>query len=158
MKLNANLNYTANYTPNIKKKYEVDIAETFKRTVEVLAVSEDNAYELVDDLINDGEIDLPCDGGGYNYSRDLFVGKSEDISKWKKVKNPAALEFYSNVESYILDYAVEKINSIMKEPFMGKSIKQKISTYINTALKARSKGLITIDECIHMICDCLSNV
>lgn len=157
MKLNANLNYTASYTPDIKKKYEVDIAETYKRTVEVLAVSEDNAYELVDDLVNEGKIDLPCDGGDYDYSRDLFVGKSEDISKWKKAKKQAALESYSNVESYILDYAVEKINSIMKEPFMGKSIKRKASNYINTALKARSKGLITIDECIHMICDCLDD-
>ena len=157
MKLNANINYTANYTPDIKKMYEVDITETYKRTVEVLAVSEANAYELVDDLVNEGEIDLPCDGGSYDYSRDLFVGKSKDISKWKKVKNPAALESYSNVESYILDYAVEKINSIMKEPFMGKSIKRKACNYINTALKARSKGLITIDECIHMICDCLDD-
>lgn len=158
MKLNANINYTANYTPDIKKKYEVDITETYKRTVEVLAVSEDNAYELVDDLVNDGKIDLPCDGGDYDYSRDLFVGKSKDISKWKKVKKQDALKSYSNVESYILDYAIEKINSIMKEPFMENSIKWKASLYIDTALNARSKEFITIDECIHMICDCLSNV
>ena len=156
MKLNANINYNATYTPDIKKLYEVDITETYKRTVEILATSEDNAYELVDELVNDGKIDLPCDGGDYDYSRDLFVGKSKDISKWERVKKQVTLKSYDNVEDFIMAYAIEKINFIAGS-LMNLENKRKTINRIDIALKARSKGLITIDECILMICDCLSD-
>ena len=54
-------------------KYKVDITETYKRTVFVEATDSDEAYEKVDEMINDGEVDLPCDGDGYNYERYLHV-------------------------------------------------------------------------------------
>lgn len=60
-------------------KYRVDIVETYKRTVEINAEDEDEAYEVVDEMINEGKIDLPCDGGGYEYERDLFVRKDKEI-------------------------------------------------------------------------------
>ena len=54
-------------------KYNVEITETYQRTVEIEAENEDDAYEKVDEMINNGEIDLPCDGEEYDYSRELFV-------------------------------------------------------------------------------------
>lgn len=53
--------------------YKVEICETYKRTVYVSAENEYMAYEKVDELINNGKIDLPCDGGEYEYGRDLQV-------------------------------------------------------------------------------------
>ena len=58
-------------------EYKVDIKETYKRTVVIEAVNEDEAYEKIEYMIESGEIDLPCDGGDYNYSRDLFVTKKD---------------------------------------------------------------------------------
>lgn len=60
------------------KKFKVDITETYKRTIEIEAESEDEAYEMVDEKIMEGKIDIPCDGGGYNYSRDLFVNETKE--------------------------------------------------------------------------------
>lgn len=57
------------------KKFKVDIVETYKRTIEIEAENEDEAYDNVDQLIMAGAVDLPCDGGTYVYSRDLFVHK-----------------------------------------------------------------------------------
>lgn len=57
-------------------KYKVDIVETYRKTVAVESENEDEAYEKVNELINDGEIDLPRDGG-YDYWRELFVGEEE---------------------------------------------------------------------------------
>lgn len=54
-------------------KYEVNIVETYKRTVEVDAENPDDAYSKVEEMINNGEIDLPCDGGSYDYERYLNV-------------------------------------------------------------------------------------
>lgn len=54
-------------------KYKVDIAETYKRTMEVEAESSEEAYDKVDEMVNNGEVDLPCDGGSYNYERFLTV-------------------------------------------------------------------------------------
>lgn len=42
MKLNANINYTANYTPDIKKMYEVDIIETYRRGVNTATIYKSN--------------------------------------------------------------------------------------------------------------------
>ena len=58
-------------------KFKVDIVETYKRTIEIDADNDDDAYEKVNDMVNEGEIDLPCDGGKYDYSRELYVNKEK---------------------------------------------------------------------------------
>lgn len=60
------------------KKFKVDIVETYKRTIVIEAENDDEAYEVVDEMVNEGEIDLPCDGREYNYSRDLFVSETKE--------------------------------------------------------------------------------
>lgn len=60
------------------KKFKVDIVETYKRTIVIEAENDDEAYEVVDEMVNEGEIDLPCDGGKYDYSRDLFVNETKE--------------------------------------------------------------------------------
>lgn len=59
------------------KKYKVEIVEEYRRTVEIEAEDEDEAYEMVNKKVAEGEIDLPCDGGRYSYSRELFVNKTK---------------------------------------------------------------------------------
>lgn len=54
-------------------KYKVDITETYKRTVEIEADSSEEAYDRADEMVNEGIIDLPCDGDGYTYERFLTV-------------------------------------------------------------------------------------
>ena len=44
------------------KTFKVNITETYTRTIEVEAEDQYDAYDKIDVLINDGEIDLPCDG------------------------------------------------------------------------------------------------
>lgn len=44
------------------KKFKVEIVEEYRRTVEIEAEDEDEAYEMVDEKVAEGEIDLPCDG------------------------------------------------------------------------------------------------
>lgn len=58
---------------NMMKKFRVNIVETYRRQVEVEAQDADEAYEEIDSRINEGLIDLPCDGEEYRYSRELFV-------------------------------------------------------------------------------------
>lgn len=53
--------------------FKVNITETYARTIEVEAKDQYDAYDKIDVLINDGEIDLPCDGGYYDYERKLEV-------------------------------------------------------------------------------------
>lgn len=60
------------------KKFKVDIVETYRRTIEIEAESEDKAYEMVEEKIMEGEIDLPCDGGKYDYSRELYVNETNE--------------------------------------------------------------------------------
>ena len=60
------------------KKFKVNIVETYKRTIEIEAENEDEAYDMVEEKIMEGEIDVPCDGGDYDYSRDLFVSKTKE--------------------------------------------------------------------------------
>lgn len=55
------------------KTYIVNITEVYDRAVEIQAKDEDDAYDKVNDMINDGEIDIPCDGGSYDYRRELEV-------------------------------------------------------------------------------------
>lgn len=58
-------------------KYRVDITETYKRTVEIEADNLEEVYDHVNDMVDNGEIDLPCDGGDYDYSVELFAKRSE---------------------------------------------------------------------------------
>ena len=60
------------------KKFKVDIVETYKRTIIIEAKNDDEAYEVVDEKVTEGEIDLPCDGGDYDYSRDFFVSETKE--------------------------------------------------------------------------------
>ena len=53
------------------KTFKVNITETYDRTIEVEAEDQYDAYDKIDVLINDGEIDLLCDGGHYDYERKL---------------------------------------------------------------------------------------
>ena len=62
----------------VMKKFKVNIVETYKRTIEIEAESEDEAYDMVEEKIMEGEIDVPCDGGDYDYSRDLFVSETKE--------------------------------------------------------------------------------
>lgn len=55
------------------KTFKVNITETYARTIEVEAEDQYDAYDKIDVLINDGEIDLHCDGGHYDYERKLEV-------------------------------------------------------------------------------------
>lgn len=54
-------------------KYRVEVVETYRRYVEVEAQDENVAYQEIDDKINEGLINLPCDGEDYKYDRELFV-------------------------------------------------------------------------------------
>lgn len=58
-------------------KYKVDITETYKRTVEIEAEDSDEAYEKVDEMVNEGIIDLPRDGDDYDYERYLMVNRED---------------------------------------------------------------------------------
>ena len=44
------------------KKYIIDVVETYKRSVEIKAE----------------DIDIPCDGGGYDYEYELFASEVEE--------------------------------------------------------------------------------
>lgn len=57
------------------QKFKVEIVETYRRCVVVEAPDEDAAYQNIDKKIEEGNIDLPCDGEGYEYGRELFVSK-----------------------------------------------------------------------------------
>ena len=57
------------------KTFKVKITEAYTREIEVRAENRYDAYDKVDTMINDGEIDLPCDGGKYDYKRELEVNK-----------------------------------------------------------------------------------
>lgn len=43
-------------------KLEVEIMGTYKRHIEVELQDENIAYQNIDDKINEGEIELPCNG------------------------------------------------------------------------------------------------
>ena len=59
-------------------KFRVEIVETYRRYVEVEAQDEDAAYQEIDNKINEGEIDLLCDGEDYKYDRELFVSEIKE--------------------------------------------------------------------------------
>ena len=60
------------------KKYIIDVVETYKRSVEIKAETENEARNIVAEKINTGDIDIPCDGGGYDYGCELFVSEVEE--------------------------------------------------------------------------------
>lgn len=64
--------------------YKVKITEVYTREIEVQAENGYDAYDKVDAMINDGEIDLPCDGDDYDYKRELEV-KEKDKSKTEQL-------------------------------------------------------------------------
>lgn len=64
--------YKVTSAPLIKRKYKITVVETYRRVEEIMAVSREQAEEIIDEMVNDGQIDLPCDGGDYDYSRELF--------------------------------------------------------------------------------------
>ena len=57
-------------------KFKVKITEIYHRTVDIEADSPEQAYDTVDEMVGEGEIDLPCDGGDYDYERELEVNES----------------------------------------------------------------------------------
>lgn len=63
---------------DIMKEFKVEIIEEYRRTVEIEAEDEDKAFEMVDEKVVEGEIDLPCDGGKYDYSRELYVNETNE--------------------------------------------------------------------------------
>lgn len=58
---------------NTMSKYKVEIVETYRRYIEVEAEDEDAAWDDIANQIEEGVIDLPRDGKGYKYDRELFV-------------------------------------------------------------------------------------
>lgn len=70
--------YEKNCGESGKKKYRVEIIETYRRYVEIEAEDEDAAYNDIDNQIAEGVIDLPCDGDDYKYDRELFVSEIKE--------------------------------------------------------------------------------
>lgn len=66
------------------KTFKVKITEVYTREIEVRAENGYDAYDKVDTMINDGEIDLPCDGGNYGYKRELEVNETKKESNVSK--------------------------------------------------------------------------
>ena len=66
------------------KTFKVKITEAYTREIEVRAENGYDAYDKVDTMINDGEIDLPCDGGNYGYKRELEVKETKKESNISK--------------------------------------------------------------------------
>lgn len=60
------------------RKYIIDVVETYKRSVEIEAETEGEAKDIVAEKINTGEIDIPCDGCGYDYVYELFASEVEE--------------------------------------------------------------------------------
>lgn len=46
--------------------------------MEIKAETEDEARNIVAEKINTGDIDIPCDGGGYDYEYKLFASEVEE--------------------------------------------------------------------------------
>lgn len=62
------------------QEYIVDVTEKYTRSVVVRASSLKEAKSIVQDRVNDGDIDIPCDGGLYKYELNLKAS----ISKGEK--------------------------------------------------------------------------
>ena len=46
--------------------------------MEIKAETEDEARNIVAEKINTGDIDIPCDGCGYDYEYELFASEVEE--------------------------------------------------------------------------------
>lgn len=64
-----------------RKQFSVKIVETYSREIAINAENEEEAYDLIEEEIINGEIDLPCDGSGYDYDRELFVNEVKEKNK-----------------------------------------------------------------------------
>lgn len=62
-------------------KFKVEIVETYRRYIEIESYNEDMAYQEVNDKIQEGIINLPCDGKDYKYDRELFVSEIKKDNK-----------------------------------------------------------------------------
>lgn len=63
------------YWYKVNDEDDFNTLNAYYEVIEIQAEDEDDAYEKVDTMINDGEIDLPCDGGKYDYKRELEVNE-----------------------------------------------------------------------------------
>ena len=68
------------------KKVKVQIVETFRRYVDVKAVNEDEAFDIINEKIENGEIDLLHDDDTYKYDRELFVESLQMLKCTNSVK------------------------------------------------------------------------
>lgn len=85
-------------------KYKVRIVETYTRDEIVEAESQEEAREKVNDMVNCGEIDIPCDGGKYDYNLDLYTKEMEEIKPMSKVWTFFVLDMDAT-------YSIEEENS-----------------------------------------------
>lgn len=61
------------------------------------------------------------------------------------------------IEPYIEQYAKAKKKAILGNKVMKDEYKQNGIKRIEKAINFRERGLVTVDECIKMIADCMSN-
>lgn len=58
-------------------EFEIEIVETYRRKIKVHSTDQYKAYNMVEEMVNNGDIDLPCDGGNFDYNRELYVKEVE---------------------------------------------------------------------------------
>ena len=84
------------------RTYKVKITEVYTREIEVQAENGYDAYDKVDTMINDGKIDLPCDGDDYNYNRELEVKEKDKSNKTEQlILRAEELEVYISSDEEI---------------------------------------------------------
>lgn len=57
----------------IKTKFITRVTEKYTRYIEIEAVDKDEALELMQNKLANGEIDIACDGGSYDYDDKVVV-------------------------------------------------------------------------------------
>lgn len=122
-------------------KYKVDIAETYKRTIEIEAADEDEAYEIVDEKVGGGEIDLPCDGGKYDYEREIFVEKA--VIRMKK--------YYAVTTSMLFEKTVlvpvDEVENIEEaKDLVDEGVENSIVDLLNESAECETKMSCYADE------------
>lgn len=61
------------------------------------------------------------------------------------------------IEPYVKQYAEAKKKRLLNNDLIGKERKEEAIKRIDRAVKMRERGLITEDDCIIRICDCIKN-
>lgn len=61
------------------------------------------------------------------------------------------------IEPYIKQYAEVKKKRLLNNDLIRKERKEEAIKRIDRAIKMRERGLITEDDCIIRICDCIKN-